>query len=78
MQQPTDPLPEVIANKNVSFLIDASSGRWKCELVEQFFNPHEAQRILSIPLSNRNPKDRRICDSINMASSLLSRHISQL
>ena len=41
----------------VAQLIDREIGTWKAELIKKTFLPHEANRILSIPLSPRLPKD---------------------
>ena len=44
----------------VAQLIDSETGRWKAKLIKETFLPHEADSILSIPLSPRLPKDSRV------------------
>lgn len=46
--------------EKVDSFIDSQHGRWKRELVEERFTADDAQQILSIPLSNALPDDRRI------------------
>ncbi|KAF3953919.1 hypothetical protein CMV_020668 [Castanea mollissima] len=44
----------------VAQLIDSNTGTWKTELIKEAFLPHEADCILSIPLSLQLPEDSRV------------------
>jgi len=44
----------------VSALIDANSGAWKANMVQDIFMEHEADSILSIPLSTKLPANRLV------------------
>lgn len=43
--------------EKVAQLIDSESGLWKAELIKEIFIPHEAETILSFPLSPRLLED---------------------
>lgn len=45
---------------HVSSLIDHDTGNWRIDLIKEIFLPHDAQAILSIPLSIRRPLDRMV------------------
>lgn len=51
-------LQEEMVEARVSILIDPKSRTWREELVRAHFQPHEVQRILSIPLSMKNRTNR--------------------
>ena len=51
------PLPSVVVESKVSFLINHELSVWKSEEVNRVFLPHEASMILAIPLSQRQPPD---------------------
>ena len=53
----SSPLPSIPPEAKVSSLIDCNSGTWKKEDINQLFLPHEADAIISIPLSLRMPID---------------------
>lgn len=46
--------------EKVAQLIDNETGTWKAGLVKETFIPHEADAILSIPISPRLPEDSLI------------------
>jgi hypothetical protein len=54
------PRVQLDENALVSELIDTNSKMWRREAVRSWFNPHEAKKILSIPLSHRLPEDKII------------------
>ena len=56
----SSPLPSIPPEANVSSLIDYNLGTWKKEDIKQFFLPHEADAIISIPLSLRMPTERLV------------------
>ena len=56
----SSPIPSIPPDAKVSSLIDANIGSWRADLISQSFLPHEAELILSIPLSIRLPQDRLI------------------
>ncbi|MCI39198.1 F-box protein, partial [Trifolium medium] len=47
-------------NALVSELIDTNSKKWRKYVVLSCFHPHEAKKILSLPLSHRLPHDKII------------------
>ncbi|KAL4335266.1 hypothetical protein GQ457_07G037440 [Hibiscus cannabinus] len=51
---------EVTGLHTVSDLIDQESREWKTTLVQEFFNPEDAEAILSIPLSSHEQMDRLV------------------
>ena len=44
----------------VCVLIDAENGEWKADLIREVFLEHEADSILSIPLSTLLPADKLV------------------
>ena len=54
------PLPSIPPDAKVSILIDEENGTWKEAAIRKKFLPHEAKKILSIPLSTRLPQDSPI------------------
>ena len=48
------------ANMNVADLIDSRIARWKIEVIDNLFIPHEAELIKSIPLSATLPADKMV------------------
>ena len=50
-------LPSIPPHAKVSMFIDAEIGAWKKEEVRHMFLPHNAKKILSVPLSTRLPQD---------------------
>ena len=45
---------------NVADLIDSDTARWKTEVLDNLFIPHEADLIKSIPLSVTLPADKLV------------------
>ncbi|KAK7860179.1 hypothetical protein CFP56_042186 [Quercus suber] len=45
---------------HVSSLIDHDTGNWRIGLIKEIFLPHDAQAILSIPLSIQRPPNRMV------------------
>ena len=56
----SSPLPSIPHDAKVSILIDEENGTWKEAKIRQNFLPHEAMKILSIPLNTRLPQDSPI------------------
>jgi len=53
----SSPIPSIPPDAKVSSLIDANTGNWKANQINQSFLPYEARLILSIPLSIKLPTD---------------------
>ena len=56
----SSPLPTIPPDAKVSLLINEVNGSWKDEEIQKMFLPHEAKKILSIPISSRLPHDSLI------------------
>ncbi|XP_075645175.1 uncharacterized protein LOC142616192 [Castanea sativa] len=56
----SSPLPSIPPNAKVSRFIDEKNGKWKEAEIRRNFLPHEAKKIMSIPLSTRLPQDSPI------------------
>lgn len=56
----TSVLPHELHSKSVCCLMYEASRRLNREQVESILNTHDAQQILALPLSYKNPKDRRV------------------
>ena len=55
----------------VCLLINAEKGEWEAGLAKQIFLTHDAETILSIPLSNRLPPNKLFGLPTRMEDSLL-------
>ena len=49
---------------NVADLIDIETARWKTEVFDNLFIPHEADLIKSIPLSVTLPSDKQFIEEV--------------
>ncbi|KAL0016440.1 hypothetical protein SO802_003509 [Lithocarpus litseifolius] len=54
------PRPSPEANEKVEGLIVRDRAEWNVEKVRSFFLPHEAEAVLSIPISPMNPRDSQV------------------
>ena len=56
----TTPINPLFSNEKVSTLIDTEQAVWKSDRINSIFLPHDAESILSIPLSATSPVDHRV------------------
>lgn len=56
----TSRLVAVPDDEKLSLFIDPYTAAWRRDMIQQFFAPHDAKAILSIPLSLRLPRDRLV------------------
>ena len=71
---PISAIPDLPLDATVSSLINQENGEWKTEVIQANFLLHEAEAILSIPLSERAPPDRITWSLTHLANSLQATH----